>query len=74
MKIDSKFAFQMKSFLIIILACLLPTSLWAQDDTRTRVNPEDMEVDMDNPTFVPMVKVGKVLVGKDSIQIGRAHV
>ncbi len=67
-KIDSKFAFQMKSFLIIILACLLPTSLWAQDDTRTRVNPEDMEVDMDNPTFVPMVKVGKVLVGKDSIQ------
>lgn len=23
---------------------------------------------MDNPTFVPMVKVGKVLVGKDSIQ------
>ena len=67
-KIDSKFAFQMKSFLIIILACLLPTSLWAQDDTRTRINPEDMEVDMDNPTFVPMVKVGKVLVGKDSIQ------
>ncbi|MDR4001057.1 MAG: DUF4294 domain-containing protein [Hallella sp.] len=58
----------MKSFLIIILACLLPTALWAQDDTRTRVNPEDMEVDMDNPTFVPMVKVGKVLVGKDSIQ------
>lgn len=58
----------MKSFLIIVLACLLPTSLWAQDDTRTRVNPEDMEVDMDNPTFVPMVKVGKVLVGKDSIQ------
>lgn len=58
----------MKSFLIIILACLLPTSLWAQDDTRTRVNPEDMEVDMDDPTFVPMVKVGKVLVGKDSIQ------
>lgn len=58
----------MKSFLIIVLACLLPASLWAQDDTRTRVNPEDMEVDMDNPTFVPMVKVGKVLVGKDSIQ------
>ena len=30
--------------------------------------PEDREVDMDNPTFVPMVKVGKVLHGKDSIQ------
>lgn len=32
------------------------------------VNPEDREVDMDNPTFVPMVKVGKVLHGNDSIQ------
>ena len=32
------------------------------------INPEDMEVDMDNPTFVPMVKVGKVLQGGDSIQ------
>ena len=30
--------------------------------------PEDREVDMDIPTFVPMVKVGKVLHGKDSIQ------
>lgn len=50
------------------MICLLPASLWAQDNQRTRVNPEDMEVDMDNPTFVPMVKVGKVLVGKDSIQ------
>jgi hypothetical protein len=27
-----------------------------------------MEVDMDNPTFVPMVKVGKVLKDGDSIQ------
>ena len=27
--------------------------------------PEDREVDMDNPTFVPMVKVGKVLHGKE---------
>ena len=55
-------------FPVEVQSILLPTSLWAQDDTRTRVNPEDMEVDMDNPTFVPMVKVGKVLVGKDSIQ------
>ena len=30
--------------------------------------PEDREVDMDNPTFVPMVKVGKALVDGDSIQ------
>lgn len=32
------------------------------------VKPEDRDVDMDNPTFVPMVKVGKVLHGRDSIQ------
>lgn len=58
----------MKEFLIIILLGLLPASLWAQDDQRTRINPEDTDVDMDSPTFVPMVKVGKVLLGKDSIQ------
>lgn len=32
------------------------------------VNPEDRPVDMNDPTFVPMVKVGKVLQGGDSIQ------
>ena len=31
-------------------------------------SPEDREVDMDVPTFVPMVKVSKVLLGGDSIQ------
>lgn len=31
-------------------------------------NPEDRMVDMDSPTFVPMVKVGKVLEGGDSIK------
>lgn len=31
-------------------------------------NPEDREVDMDTPTFVPMVKVGKVMHDGDSIQ------
>lgn len=67
-KIGSNFAPQMKSILIIILLALLPATSWAQDDQRTRVNPEDLDVDMDNPTFVPMVKVGKVLLGKDSIQ------
>lgn len=58
----------MKAFLIIIMLGLLPASLWAQDDRQTRINPEDTDVDMDSPTFVPMVKVGKVLLGKDSIQ------
>lgn len=30
--------------------------------------PEDRRVDMDSPTFVPMVRVGKVLEGQDSIK------
>jgi hypothetical protein len=33
-----------------------------------QIAPEDREVDMDNPTFEPMVKVGKVLMGSDSLQ------
>lgn len=40
----------------------------AQSEGDAKVNPEDMPVDMDNPTFVPMVKVGKVLDQGDSIQ------
>ena len=32
------------------------------------VLPEDRDVDMDDPTFVPVVRVGKVLQGRDSIQ------
>ncbi|MFZ1235475.1 MAG: DUF4294 domain-containing protein [Prevotella sp.] len=32
------------------------------------INPEDKSVDMNAPTFEPLVKVGKVLNGKDSIQ------
>ena len=35
---------------------------------QNHVNPEDREVDMDNPTFVPMLKVSKVLNEGDSIQ------
>ena len=40
----------------------------AQNIGNNGVNPEDMDVDMDNPTFVPMVKIGKVKQGRDSIQ------
>lgn len=40
----------------------------AQVDGAVRVNPEDRDVDLDDPTFVPMVRVGKVLQGRDSIQ------
>ena len=54
-------------FLLLIVAVLSLTAL-AQNNRPERVNPEDREVDMDVPTFVPMVKVGKTLVGGDSIQ------
>lgn len=56
---------------IIPLVVLLAFSAMfarAQDNGSRRVNPEDREVDMDTPTLVPMVKVGKVLHDGDSIQ------
>lgn len=54
---------------ILLLFLLSPAqTLHAQTDKPTRINPEDREVDMDNPTFVPMLKVGKVQLGGDSIQ------
>jgi len=51
----------------MIFAAVL--SLYCQAQTvRQSVKAEDREVDMDSPTFVPTVKVGKVLEGGDSIQ------
>jgi len=50
--------------LLLFLFCQL---LQAQTKGQP-MHPEDRPVDMDNPTFVPMVKVGKVLEGGDSIQ------
>ena len=54
----------MKKILTVVISLmitLLPETAMAQQ-------PEDRDVDMDNPTFVPMVKVGKALVDGDSIQ------
>lgn len=52
-----------------IIACIMAAlSAAAQSDDHTKINPEDRPVDMDSPTFVPMVKVGKVLDHGDSIQ------
>jgi hypothetical protein len=42
--------------------------LWAQSSGKGQVNPEDRPVDMNNPTFVPMIKVSKVMHHGDSIQ------
>lgn len=58
----------MRIFFTIILLFTIGVGCYAQTDNNGQVNPEDREVDMDNPTFVPMVKVGKVKQGKDSIQ------
>ena len=48
--------------ILVLFSCLVSI---AQTE---KINPEDRKVDMDNPTFVPMVRVGKVLEGKDSIK------
>lgn len=51
-------------YILIWLIGIFSSSALAQD----HINPEDRVVDMDSPTFVPMVHIGKIKVGKDSIQ------
>ena len=53
--------------LFTLLLVVIPMLAMAQK-FNNGVNPEDMDVDIDNPTFVPMVKIGKVKQGRDSIQ------
>lgn len=57
----------MRRWCIVLMmsACL---QLQAQTERPGHINPEDRTVDMDNPTFEPLLKVGKVLNGVDSIQ------
>ncbi len=50
-----------RKILLAIVFCSLALCAIAQDKKR-------QEVDMDSPTFVPTVKVGKVLEDGDSIQ------
>lgn len=57
-----------KSYIILLFALLLTLNTAAQNNNSNAAAPEDRAVDMDDPTFVPMVKVGKVLVDGDSIQ------
>ena len=54
--------------LAVAIMMLIASNATAQVDGAVRVNPEDTDVDLDDPTFVPMVRVGKVLQGRDSIQ------
>lgn len=51
---------------ILLFTILVPFVAIAKD--KKKVKPEDRMVDMDSPTFVPMVRVGKVLEGSDSIK------
>ena len=53
-----------RPLLIWLLSCG-PLCAGAQHDNTLR--PEDRMVDMDNPTFVPTVKVGKALLDGDSV-------
>lgn len=64
------FAGMKKSCRIILLLYLFLSVSYveAQTGKAQGINPEDRQVDMNNPTFVPMVKVGKVLLGGDSVQ------
>lgn len=57
---------RLRIFITALMTLMLAATATAQD--KKGDNPEDNEVDMDNPTFVPMVKVGKVLIDGDSIQ------
>lgn len=57
---------RLRIFITALMALMLAATATAQD--KKGDNPEDNEIDMDNPTFVPMVKVGKVLIDGDSIQ------
>ncbi len=58
----------MRALSMLLLLCLWCVAATAQSNMPQNTLPEDREVDMDVPTFVPMVKVSKVLLGGDSIQ------
>lgn len=58
----------MRALSMLLLLCLWCVAATAQSNMPQNTSPEDREVDMDVPTFVPMVKVSKVLLGGDSIQ------
>lgn len=56
-----------RNIILLVFTLLVSVPMMAQVKVKT-IKPEDRKVDMDSPTFVPMVRVGKVLEGNDSIQ------
>lgn len=58
----------MRIFLLSAMLLLSVCAGMAQNNEPVHIKMDEKKVDMDNPTFVPMVRVGKVLNGNDSIQ------
>lgn len=54
----------MRKVIFVIFLFIMPLMAAAQINDPNHINPEDRDVDMDDPTFIPMVKVGKVLVNR----------
>lgn len=57
-----------RRILLYLALATLTLMASAQSNGKKKTNPEDRTVNMDDPTFVPTVKVGKVLYNGDSIQ------
>lgn len=55
-------------YVILLLFLMMGSNAWGQSTGKRQVNPEDRPVDMDSPTFVPLIKVSKVMHEGDSIQ------
>ncbi len=54
------------TMLFLLAVSILPAM--SQDFDKFAVHSEDTDPDMDNPTFEPLLRIGKVADGKDSIQ------
>lgn len=54
--------------IFLLTTIFFTTAISAQIEEQDDNTPPPTDVDLNNPVFVPMIKVGKVLHGKDSIQ------
>ncbi len=54
--------------IFLLITIFFTTTISAQIEEQDDNTPPPTDVDLNNPVFVPMIKVGKVLHGKDSIQ------
>lgn len=68
----TRFAFpsvlRLRLSLMAALLAVAPLCALGQTESQPKVHPEDREVSADDPTFVPMVKVGRVMYEGDSMQ------